>query len=355
MKSGCLKIGMISDVQTDRGPPLIDTLSRSMQTKTAFIPYLSRSGLFRQRASQFTGPGNASLRCSPGVRLRVARVPRHMRSIVCMGVDIDQKNSSERVDVASEVDKGSVQSSLTAEQYGLGAAYVGCIVFTLFVAPGSWDDPGEIGKIISGQLGDTNDLFFAIFNLVGAASVNFAALLNAGAPRQKKLPTDWFSFAGLFVGFGALGPYLIGRDYAPKVSAEEVTDRGFISRVLESRLLSIGTVIYAMWAYVFALGFFTPGTIEFHDVVLYASGVDLFRLLSNDRWACFACLDLFAMCAATWGPLTEDMSRRGWFTEGRKLESVFTALSFMLVPVLGPAIYLASRPRLPSREGQESS
>lgn len=277
-----------------------------------------------------------------------------MRSIVRMGVDVDQKNSSKNADVASEVDSESVQSSLTTTRYGLGAVYVGFLVFALFLAPGSWDDPGEIGKILSGQLGDTNDLFFAIVNLLGAASVNFAVLLNAGAPRQRKLPTVLFSFAGLFVGFGALGPYLVGRDYAPTVTAEEVRDRGFISRVLESRFFSVGTVIYALWAYVFALGFFSPGTIEFHDVVLYASSVDLLRLLTNDRAACATCANLLILCITVWGPLTEDMSRRGWFTEGRKLESVFTALSFTLVPVLGPALYLALRPRLPSRKGQES-
>lgn len=271
-----------------------------------------------------------------------------------MGVDVDQKNSSEKAPVAPEVGGESEQNSNIPPRYGLGAVYGGFAVYVLFFAPGSWNDAGQLGLILSGKLGEANDVFFAIFNLLGAASVNFAALLNAGAPRQGKLSTNLFSLAGFFVGFWAFGPYLIGREYAPNVVEEEVRDCGVVSRLLESKILGIGAVLYSLWAYAFALGLFSPGTIEYHDVVLYASVVDLFRLLSYDRGACSTCLDCVILCTVIWGPLTEDMSRRGWFKKGKNLESVLTALSFMLVPVLGPAVYLVLRPPLPSRDIEQA-
>lgn len=274
-----------------------------------------------------------------------------------MDADVDDKSrlgKDQSPLTPSSVTPEGEKRSVTPARYGLGTLYVGFVVYVLFLAPGSLRDPGQIGMILAGKLGDVNDIFFALFNLLGAASVNLAALLNAGASRQKRLPVDLFSFAGLFLGFLAFGPYLIGRKFAPQIAAEEVRDRGLISRVLESKILAAGNVLYAMWAYAFAFGLFSPGTIEYHDIVLYASGVDLFRILSHDRGAFSSCLDFVILSTVIWGPLTEDMSRRGWFQKGKELESFFTALSFILVPVLGPSVYLVLRPPLPSRTPDQS-
>lgn len=120
--------------------------------------------------------------------------------------------------------------------------------------------------------------------------------------------------------------------------------------MLESRWLSVGTLLFSLWCYAFSLGIFTPGGQQYRDVVFYASGVNLLRLLSTDRFVSVTSADFVILSVIIWGPLTEDMSRRGWFVKGKKLESALTALSFMLVPVLGPALYLATRSSLPERE-----
>lgn len=241
-------------------------------------------------------------------------------------------------------------SPLNAQRYALGVLYVGIVTYGLFFAPGSFENNNQLALILRGQVDEVNDLFFAVFNLLGAIAANFAVLLNAGAPKQKRLATWPFSLLGFVFGFGALGPYLVAREYAPSVTREDVQDRGFVSRLLESRFFSVGTVLYALWAYAFALGLFSPGTQEFHNIVFYSSWVDLTRIITSDRLAFTTCLDFVILSLLTWGPLTEDMSRRGWFTNGKELESALTAISFILVPGLGPAFYLVTRSQLPKRE-----
>ncbi|PXF49279.1 hypothetical protein BWQ96_00853 [Gracilariopsis chorda] len=237
--------------------------------------------------------------------------------------------------------------SIRVERVATGVAAAVFAIYGLVLAPGSLTDLGEIGRILSGRLDEVNDLFFAIFNLLGAVSFNFAVLLNPGASRQKLLSTGLFSFLGVFFGFGALGPYLAAREYVPSVSSEEVAAQGITSRVLESRAFSVGLLVYVLWIYAFALGVFTPGTENLHDAIFYAAGVNLFRLFSTDRFASVSVVDLVCLSLATWGPLTEDMRRRGWFAEGRLSESYLTALSIASTPGLGVALYLIMRPRLP--------
>lgn len=239
--------------------------------------------------------------------------------------------------------------SIALQRYVTGFTYAAFVVYALFFAPGSISESVEYGKLFSGNFNDTNDIFFAIFNLVGATCINFAVLLNAGASRQTRLPTRWFSLLGVFVGFFALGPYLTARDYAPSATVEDVEKAGFISRILESRLFSIGNFLYTLWIYAFAFGLFSPGSEQLHDVMFYSSLVELGRMFTSDRAVCITIIDTVVLSIGTLGALTEDMKRRGWFEKGREGESLLTALSIILAPGLGPALYLALRPRLPHK------
>lgn len=268
-------------------------------------------------------------------------VPLHME----LQAD-DKKHLQRSVNSAQANDDNG--SGVVMERYAVGALYISFAASVLVFGPGTLGDPGQFGMILAGKLEDVNDIFFAIFNLFGATSVVLAAILNAGAPRQQQLRTDLFSLSGLFLGFWAFGPYLVARQYVPQVHLEEVLDRGVLSRILESKTLALATILYAVWAYSFALGLFTPGTIEYHDVLLYAAVTDLVRVFSQDRGVFSTCVDFLIMNTIIWGPLTEDMSRRGWFKNGRYIESTLTALSFVLIPVVGPAVYLLLRPSLPA-------
>lgn len=60
------------------------------------------------------------------------------------------------------------------------------------------------------------------------------------------------------------------------------------------------------------------------------------------------------MSLLTWGPLTEDMRRRGWFTPGSEFESNITAASILSTPGFGAAVYLVLRPRLPEALAEEA-
>ncbi|CAN8066497.1 unnamed protein product [Agarophyton chilense] len=259
----------------------------------------------------------------------------------------------EEADTENTAPPSSTQTAfIKVERFATGAAYIGFISFALFLAPGSLSSTGEIGRILSGNVDDVNDLFFAIFCLLGTLSINMAVLLNPGAGAQKRLSTAVFSLLGVFFGFGALGPYLLGREYAPSVYTQDISKRGIFARLLESRFFSTGTLIFTLWTYAFALGAFTPGTAEVHDVLFFASYKGLERLLSADRFVCVSTLDGLLLSILTWGPLTEDMRRRGWFVTGKVLESILTALSILSTPGLGVALYLILRPRLPRKLNQ---
>lgn len=255
---------------------------------------------------------------------------------------------------ASQVEALEADEPAKYVKYSLAAIYAAFILYAYVLGPGSLTEAGQFGMVLSGKLDEVNDLFLASFGVIGAVGANLAVLLDAGATRQTKLPTRLFSFLGVLLGFTVLGPYLIARDYAPKVSAEEVRKNGFVSRLLESPLSSVPTLLFTLWCYSFALGVFTPGSDQFHNVVFYATRQDLARLISTERGVSTTMLDLLILSIVTWGPLTEDMTRRGWFKKGEWLESVSTAASIMLAPGLGTSLYLVLRPGLPSTESKKS-
>lgn len=326
-----------------------DTVERRMNALIAFATPGSLSA--------FSKPSvivHSSNRCRRPIAVK--RIPRrtkhesHRQLARCMQVDDQVDDRTENTESVSESNGSPEAPRIQTERYIAGAAYVAFLAWGFILAPGDPNDLGQIGLILKGQLNNVNDLFFAIFNLLGSIATSYAVLLSGGAPRQSKLPTGLFSLGGMVIGFAALGPYLIGRDYVPSVSREEVNRGGRISRVLESRWFSVGTVIYSLWIYAFAFGLFTPGSVELHDLIFYSAGVDLGRLFMNDRFACNTMVDAVILSIGMWGPLTEDMKRRGWFVEGRMTESVLTALSFLSAPGLGTALYLVLRPRLPSNE-----
>lgn len=261
----------------------------------------------------------------------------------------DLKHSSEKEE------ETNAPSYVTIEKYLTAAAYAGFVIYGAFFAPGSFSEPGELQKILSGNLAEANDIFFAIFNLIGAIGINYAAVFNAGAAKQKKLSTNLFSSVGLLLGFLVLGPYMIGRTQVRKVTREEVEARGVFSRILESRIFGATVLMYCIWIYGFTFGLFTPGSEQLHDAMFYAAGVDLSRLFVTDRFVAMTTIDTCLLALLFWGPLTEDMRRRGWFASGQETESWLTALSILSAPGLGAALYLVLRPRLPSAQASDTT
>lgn len=237
--------------------------------------------------------------------------------------------------------------SLRNGRIALAATYFAFVTYAFGFAPGSFLESEQTAGIFSRHFEEVNMIFFAIFNLLGAMGLNLATLLNAGASRQLKiLPTEFFTAAGTFLGFAAIGPYLILRKYAPKVNWKEVRSRSVISRVLESRVFAISVSLFCAWAYAYGFGVFvdTAGDGALKDLIFVSSFAELARLVQIDRVVSVSCVDVLALSVATWGPLTEDMKRRGWFTEKRYGESLATALLILSTPGLGVALYSALRP-----------
>ena len=59
-------------------------------------------------------------------------------------------------------------------------------------------------------------------------------------------------------------------------------------------------------------------------------------------------IDLAVLSTFIFEPIREDMARRGWWDDDEESTAqVLRLLAFVLVPVLGPAVYLATRPVLP--------
>lgn len=154
----------------------------------------------------------------------------------------------------------------------------------------------------------------------------------------------------MLLGFFGVGPYLAARVYAPSVTAEDFAAENGFSRFLGGRVFGVSLLASALYVYALGLGLFAPA--EIRDVIFYACWEDTGKLFMTDRGIHATLIDGTLLCSVMmWGPLTEDMRRRGWdFTGNDKISSYLNALTIMLAPVLGPSLYLALRPALPSAQ-----
>lgn len=240
-----------------------------------------------------------------------------------------------------------VISKLPKQRYGVGMLYLGFAIYSFFFAPGDFRNSAQLNAILSMDLNNVNPLFFAIFNILGATGINYAVALNGGAPRQPRwLPTRVFTLVSVFVGWIAAGPYVTLRRYVPQISMEEVRSFGFLSRLFETRWFSLGTLAICVYSYAYAFGLFVTGSETLHDLMFFSSVVELFRLIQSDRVVHVSCVDFVFLSTLFWGPLTEDMRRRGWFAPGKNVESILTAAIIMSTPALGPSLYFVLRPAL---------
>lgn len=236
----------------------------------------------------------------------------------------------------------------------MGVVFVGFVSYALFLGPGSLTDSKELENILTMNFEDVNVVVFAIFCLLGAIPMNYAVALNPGVSKEQKVPFLPSALSSFFAGFAGIGPYLITRKYVPLITKQEVESRGIVARILESRWTSVGTAIFSIYSYVRCLGFFANANEALRDAMFYSSFVDFVRLIKVDRFASVATVDFILLSVFLWGPLTEDMRRRGWFFKGGQIESVLTALSILAVPGFGAALYFVLRPPLPDQINTKS-
>jgi hypothetical protein len=228
----------------------------------------------------------------------------------------------------------------------VAALWVAFLVYNLALGPGSLTDTGDLGLIMQGRFSEVNDLLLAVFNAVGQTTAVYASLLLPAAPRQNKLtPTIPFTLAGMVVGFAALGPYLAFRTYAPDLTAQDLDKAGPLAKWFEGKANAVLVLGYALFIYYLAFAFGAPS--EARDVIFYACWQNTAQLFDSNRFVHGMLIDGALLCTLLYGPLTEDMRRRGWIFDKNNISSYLNAFCILAAPCIGPAVYLLLRPSLP--------
>ena len=193
----------------------------------------------------------------------------------------------------------------------------------------------------------SNKLFEALFNSLGVIPAVYASLLFPWARKQPKyLQPKWFCGLSFALGFFALGPYLILRtppltdddDDDSNRSNNRLTrksDLGFFTRtILESKVNAMFLTIFSLFLYYWAIS-------HAFDSGVFKEFVQL--LTEKSTLACVSTCDLIVLSICMKSAMTEDFSRRRTEKEEEKdLNAIF-----YLIPVLGPSLYLLTRPSLP--------
>ena len=185
-----------------------------------------------------------------------------------------------------------------------------------------------------------NEIFFVVFNLLGLAPLVAASLIMPTAKFQK-LPATPFLIASAAMGYGALGPFM--STWVP-VEGKEVTksDLGwFTANVLENKLFSaavtiLGASTFLSGGLIGALATDAQGTID-----------GFFDLTSHAAIALVSSCDLTIITITLACLINEDLKLRG---EQDTQKAIAISASSMLLPIIGAALYCASRPSLPENE-----
>jgi hypothetical protein len=213
----------------------------------------------------------------------------------------------------------------------LAAGWLALGSTAVFVAPqGTADfDTALITDLISAPFsGATNPIFEALFNSLGVIPTVYAALLLPGAKDQPRLPALPPIVASFALGFFALGPYLILRE--PREGPVTRSSLGWGTRtVLESKPFAVFNAAFAT----FLVGY--AGT------NLSSEAISGFVQLWTEQSAlcCVSSCDLLVLSLGMYSAVSEDMKRRGVFTPSK-------AAAFCLLPVVGPTLWLVTRPAL---------
>jgi hypothetical protein len=235
-----------------------------------------------------------------------------------------------------------------------GAVWLGLVAWSFTAAPGPFPDP--IGPELVGKLAaqpvprpsDINELFYAVFNSfsVIAGSIAALALPTAGrlrslweVPAGQRVPALPFLWGSVIIGYFSLGPYFALRSARPgPVDANE--EVGWLTRNIFEQRLYGGVLTVLTLSLPFSSDLLAPGV----DWSAIAAG--FYELLSTSRFVAVASLDIVLMLLLASALIKEDCSRRGWEDKGLAL-----SVGSLLLPVLGPCLYLLARPPLEASRG----
>ncbi|MFX1252278.1 MAG: DUF2834 domain-containing protein [Promethearchaeota archaeon] len=201
--------------------------------------------------------------------------------------------------------------------------WIALIVYALFLAPPI--QPSTLATIIqmlTFNLQGINPLVFAIFNLMAVWPLIYAGVILIDSKGQK-IPAWPFALLSFGTGAFAILPYMVLR----KPNREFTEDnKDLIIRIVDSRyygiillIITVGLVLYG---------------------VLLGNFAAFFTQFLTDRFIAVMTLDFIILTVCIPYLIFDDMKRRISYTP--RLFWTFT-----LIPLLGPALYLATRPTLP--------
>jgi len=190
---------------------------------------------------------------------------------------------------------------------GYAVAWVSLISFAAFLGPGTLNSPSDsalLADLLASPQGSPSvtPVFNAVWALFAIAPLNLAALLLpsraaiASSSKEKRgLPLGLPLALSAFIGYFALGPYMILRPTVPDDCAVVVTEEelGFVGRAFEGKVLA-GAILLA--------GLSVPFTSGLAGALLAGGeggGEEVARgfweLVKGSKFASVACVDLAAL------------------------------------------------------------
>lgn len=249
------------------------------------------------------------------------------------------KDASDNNNIVAEVEIEDelVPGPFTVENGIAGAAWVALVVWAFNFAPGSLgadSDTALINTLISQPYPKPegiNELWFLIWNCFVPVPVTIAALAAPTGKGQRFPVTPFLWGSGAF-GYFALGPYFATRTQRESVTSD---DLGWATKnIFENRIF--GIVLSALTLSLpFSSQLFAPGL----DYSATLNGY--LELLSESRFVAVASIDIIIMSTLSAFLVGSDSKLRGWEDKSLPLTA-----GCLLLPVLGPALYLAARPSL---------
>lgn len=183
-----------------------------------------------------------------------------------------------------------------------------------------------------------NELWFAVWNAFVVVPATIGALAAPNGKGQR-LPAAPFLWGSAFFGFFSLGPYFATRtdrsnDEAGILRQE---DLGWASKtIFENRIF--GAIVAAI---AISIPFSSDIVVSGFD--WSAKFADYLALIESSRFVAVATVDIVIMSIVSSMLVSEDCKMRG---EGWNDKSTSLFVATLLLPVLGPALYLAARPSL---------
>lgn len=219
------------------------------------------------------------------------------------------------------------------------STWVMLVIYAFILAPGelsSASDNALLTKLISQPVPrpeEINEIWFAVWNSFVIVPSVIASLTVPTGKVGQRLPAAPFLWASGAIGYFALGPYFALR--SPRAGLLPKSDLGWASRnIFEQRLFGIALAAVAA-SLPFSSDLFAPN----FDFSTSLAG--FLELASTSRFVSVASIDIVLMSIVASALIAEDTTRRGW--EDKALP---VAAATLILPVIGPAVYLAVRPGL---------